>query len=537
MEKIKEAQTILKDLGLPVKQQNRVAALTFLALCGIPPDGNWHDAKRQSLTLSKGIMDFVNNKYDEDYKQNTRESFRKGAINPFISFQIIDLNPDDPELPLQSSNTHYAVKQLVIDTLKHFGTNNWQNALDHFKKFQYVENLEETALIKQIEIDNYKSIDNIEIELGRFNVFIGSNGSGKSNILEAIAMISASRGNDLDLDGLTSRGVRVAKPSLTLSSFLAKQLRKEISIRILFQDNGKDIPIRSSFQSSDVNDLYAKWVDKEVELGAPEILGRYLEEIYTTNNSITAGNLINLLNEKLHQEEIHVSNKYTRILADYGIFNLSTSTLRGLNSLSRKVPLGISGEGLDVLISNFNNYEISKLLKCKIFFNWLDNIVFDKKDELKFSGYKLGKSTSILYFIDRYMQKQNNLFSAENANEGILHVVFYLSLFISNKTPDFFAIDNIETALNPKLCRSLIKELVGLAKERGKQVLITTHNPAVLDGLNLHDDSQRLFEVYRSDEGMTKIRRIQFKKGAETKKYKLSEMWMEGLLGAVPENF
>ena len=135
------------------------------------------------------------------------------------------------------------------------------------------------------------------------------------------------------------------------------------------------------------------------------------------------------------------------------------------------------------------------------------------------------------------MQKQNNLFSAENANEGILHVIFYLALFISNKTPDLFAIDNIETALNPSLCRSLIKELASLSKERGKQTLITTHNPAVLDGLNLHDDSQRLFEVYRTDEGMTKVRRIKFKKGTEQKPHKLSEMWMEGLLGAIPQDF
>jgi predicted ATPase len=135
------------------------------------------------------------------------------------------------------------------------------------------------------------------------------------------------------------------------------------------------------------------------------------------------------------------------------------------------------------------------------------------------------------------MQKQNNLFSAENANEGILHVIFYLALFISNKTPDLFAIDNIETALNPNLCRSLIKELATLSKERGKQALITTHNPAVLDGLNLYDDSQRLFEVYRTDEGMTKVRRIQFKKGTEKKQNKLSEMWMEGLLGAIPQDF
>jgi len=537
MEKISEAQSILRDLGLPKGQQNKVSALTFLALCGIHPDGNWHNAERKSLTLSKGIMDFVNDIYGQDYKQNSRESFRNDAINPFLNFQIIDLNPDNPSLAPQSSNTHYAVKNLIIETLKQYGTPNWRNAIDRFKKFQFIENIEETALIKKIVINNFKSIENIEIELGRFNIFIGANGSGKSNILEAIAMLSASKANDLDLEGLISRGVRIAKPMLTLSSFLGKPTKKEIKVDVLFEDNGQKIPLQARFESSNINDLFAKWVDKEVESNTPEIIRQYLDEIFSKTQSLTKGDILKEINEKLGEKGIDKLNKYTKFLADFVIFNLSTSTLRGLNTFSRKAPLGINGEGLDVLISNFNNYENSKLLKCKIFFNWLDEITFDKHDEFKRLGYKLGKSTSILYFNDKFMQKKNNLFSAENANEGILHVLFYLALFISNKTPDFFSIDNIETALNPSLCRSLIKELAKLSKERGKQTLITTHNPAILDGLNLNDDSQRLFEVYRTDEGMTKVRRINFKKGVDIKNFKLSEMWMEGLLGAIPQDF
>ena len=83
----------------------------------------------------------------------------------------------------------------------------------------------------------------------------------------------------------------------------------------------------------------------------------------------------------------------------------------------------------------------------------------------------------------------------------------------------------------------LIAELVNLSKDRGKQVLITTHNPAVLDGLNLLDDEQRLFEVYRNDDGHTKTRRIKFRDDLSDKPDKLSEMWTNGLLGAIPRNF
>jgi predicted ATPase len=201
-----------------------------------------------------------------------------------------------------------------------------------------------------------------------------------------------------------------------------------------------------------------------------------------------------------------------------------------------KQPVGINGEHLDILISSFNEEELAQLKKYNYLIGWLEDFFLDPKDVRKLDGMKMGKSTSLLYFQDKFMAENHNVFSAENANEGILHVLFYLSVLISRRTPQFFGIDNIETALNPHLCRHLMKGISELAIENEKQIVVTTHNPAILDGLDLTNDDIRLFEVYRGDKGDTRTRRIQFKKGAE-KKYKLSEMWMKGMLGAISQNF
>lgn len=45
-----------------------------------------------------------------------------------------------------------------------------------------------SIMIDKIRIGNYKSIVDLTLDLGRFNVIIGTNGCGKSNILEAITM-------------------------------------------------------------------------------------------------------------------------------------------------------------------------------------------------------------------------------------------------------------------------------------------------------------------------------------------------------------
>ena len=66
---------------------------------------------------------------------------------------------------------------------------------------------------------------------------------------------------------------------------------------------------------------------------------------------------------------------------------------------------------------------------------------------------------------------------------------------------------------------------------------MTTHNPAVLDGLNLHDDRQRLFVVSRDGDGHTRVKRLADKPQLTEGRYKLSELWMRGHLGGLPDAF
>ena len=78
-------------------------------------------------------------------------------------------------------------------------------------------------MFNKLIIKNFKSIIVLTIDLGRVNVFIGANGMGKSNVLEAIAMIAANSQNEFDLNKLVQAGVRIARPDLMRSSFYEKK--------------------------------------------------------------------------------------------------------------------------------------------------------------------------------------------------------------------------------------------------------------------------------------------------------------------------
>ena len=45
-----------------------------------------------------------------------------------------------------------------------------------------------SAILKSIEIGNFKSFDHIKLDLDRLNVVVGPNGSGKTNLLEGIQL-------------------------------------------------------------------------------------------------------------------------------------------------------------------------------------------------------------------------------------------------------------------------------------------------------------------------------------------------------------
>ena len=57
-------------------------------------------------------------------------------------------------------------------------------------------------MIRTIQIRGFKSIVFQTLELGRVNCFIGANGVGKSNLLEAIGMLGAAASGMIDDEAL-----------------------------------------------------------------------------------------------------------------------------------------------------------------------------------------------------------------------------------------------------------------------------------------------------------------------------------------------
>lgn len=133
MGKVEDAKIILKDLGMPKAQQNDISALTLLALCSMKEDSNWSEANRSSQTVTNSIMNFIKEQYQKDYAPNTRETFRRQVLHQFVQGGIADYNPDDPSLPTNSPNAHYAITNQALEVAKNYNSKKYKKALSSFK--------------------------------------------------------------------------------------------------------------------------------------------------------------------------------------------------------------------------------------------------------------------------------------------------------------------------------------------------------------------------------------------------------------------
>jgi predicted ATPase len=393
-------------------------------------------------------------------------------------------------------------------------------------------------MVKEIRIQNYKSVQDLTLELGRINVLIGANGCGKSNILEAIAFGSAAAEDKLGNEFLSARGIRVTEPVYMRSGFNKLNSFEAILLKLVFNTD------EYLFEINNKNEAFSDW---------QRMVITPTDENSMSNDFKKFSEIINnsgLINNKLSEEEKNkiiekLSNQVKPItdvinykfnerkdFANFIIYAPENTFLRKFEEESQIEPLGIRGEGLFKLLSVMNQEtpeEFQEIIENLELIDWFEG--FEIPKDLVFTERRIRIK-------DRFLEEGLQYFDQRSSNEGFLFLMFYFALFISKYTPKFFAIDNIDASLNPKLCIELIKILTKLAKKHDKQVIFTTHNPAILDGLNLNDDEVRLLVVNRNIHGHTNVKRVLKKEMPEgVEPLRLSEQFLRGYLGGLPKNF
>jgi predicted ATPase len=392
-------------------------------------------------------------------------------------------------------------------------------------------------MLKTIYVNGFKSLRDFELELGDVNVLIGANGSGKSNILEAIGVLSAAAGGRIDDESLMRRGVRPGLPGLYKSSFQRDRTPPHISLSAHSSEASYDVSLLNPLK--DPKPAW-KFKTENFNRGAQIIVRRGVRQKknYDPFHGLAALKAVDL-------DKQDPAGLLLKTLQAYAIYTPNTTTLRGVGpDPQTREPVGLGGGRLATALNELQmladenehmEMALEDILSCM---DWVER--FDTSTGAnELLSPSVPRPKRIVRFTDRYMVKDRNTLTAFDASEGVLYMLFAAVLALSPSAPAFLAIDNLDHALNPRLVRRLSSLLCKWVLDTDrKQMIFTAHNPAVIDGLDLQNDRIRLFVVDRDNLGHSRAKRVtmsaELKRLAEEKDWPLSRLWMMGHIGGMP---
>lgn len=402
-------------------------------------------------------------------------------------------------------------------------------------------------MISGFKVWGFKSLIEADVELGLVNVFIGANGSGKSNLLEALGVIGAAAFGSVEPETLRYRGVRPGLPSLYKSSFKDERFRRFITLEATLKNATYRVGLDNPMTAPE-----RKWrfVTESIQDGDSWLLSRNPRACKLYSPDGTPERIKPPADQAVaklalaRREDARDAHELLRDLEEYAIYSPTTPVLRGIarEDVSERTPLGLNGGGLPETVKalinraeeTFGPFDLDDIWEL---IEWAEEMAAVPAPQ---ASVAVKTTPIVLRFRDRFMRKERNTLSAYDASEGALYVLFALALACHPQSPRVFAIDNFDHALHPRLAAQLTRLVADQLVEDGtRQLLATTHNPLVLDGLDLRDDRIRLFAVDRAPSGVTRVERVrvseelleQSKKGMT-----LSRLWVMGRLGGVPHS-
>lgn len=399
-------------------------------------------------------------------------------------------------------------------------------------------------MINRFTARAFKSLLDVTVDLAQINVFVGANGSGKSNLLEAIGLLSAAATGRVDDGRLKEHGVRPGLPRLYKSSFRDTKTSTEIRFKAQGEDCSYEVGLFAPMD--DIAPVWRFHTELLME-GREKLVGRshHSRDRYNPEAGLAALKMVELRPER-------PAARLLTALQGFGIYSPATDFLRGIvPDPSQRVPVGLRGGHLPEAVQDLKNWLASRpdssddggkhdlvgdvqgdILEM---IDWANRYAAVSLERAPLAS-SVPSSRTVLLFRDKYMAENRNTLTGYDASEGALFVLFNAVMALHPMAPRILAIDNADHGLNPRLARRLMacmcRWTLGLAPER--QLLLTTHNPLVLDGLPINDERVRLFTVSRSRKGRTVVAPVilddRLKQMAE-QGWTLSRLWVMGHLG------
>lgn len=389
--------------------------------------------------------------------------------------------------------------------------------------------------IGRIYVNNFKSFNEIDIDLKKINLVIGANASGKSNFIQIIKFyhdaIAYGLENAISLQGGTQylRNTNLKENYKSLFKFelnferkIIRKINSDKSIieiknilnefHLSYNKRGDGFSIayekiiihfNEYSNNHKSNNLYDNKVG-EFYIKLERIKGKKnikIELVSENGNEYDVKEIlppIDLLEDLIEKDELMIN--YIALFIglrnffneNFAIFDLDPKVLKKSSSVSAKYRLEEDGSNLSICLN-----KVLKSPKTKKMF------LGQLRDMLPFINGILTEKTLDKTMLFKIKEKYNNsrYFPAALMSDGTVNIVaMILALYFDNRNLVVF--EEPERNIHPGLLSNVIEKFYEVSTK--KQILVTTHNPQLIKHVKIDD----MIFIKRNEFGFTEGKRV-----------------------------
>jgi predicted ATPase len=369
-------------------------------------------------------------------------------------------------------------------------------------------------MLKKLILENWKSFRYAELPLDPLTVLIGTNASGKSNVVEALEFLQRiANGENIETALAGNKTLSSLRGGVELA---ARKGENEFSLKLLVGDEEEDylynIILRkgegvylkqesietddfknhtyvpeSIFVINPVSQIYSSKPTlpnyQGSNLDRSKYLDNYLDILAIDNieNKDKRQKMLDEINEKRDFGENHlqkiIDNVILPTIKNIHILNPIPLTMRNYSRVSENIES--DGSNIAGVLAALPEEQ-----KAKVESN-LSYYIQDlpEGDIKKVWAEKVGRFgyDAMLYCQEEWKPGEIIEIDARSMSDGTLRFLAILTALLTRPEGSQIVIEEIDNGLHPSRAALLVKILKEIGSKRNIDILLTTHNPALLD--------------------------------------------------------
>lgn len=363
-------------------------------------------------------------------------------------------------------------------------------------------------MLTQLQIENWKSFATATLHFDPLSVLIGTNASGKSNVLDALQFLNRVASGVLITAAL--QGDSTTPPLRGGMEWVAKRPGNRFVVGVTVRsDDTTDYEYRLECQIAETRcDVLAEQLQRvkyrldksggrksqvgviklyrtdPCEGDAPTITARLYNEKQGSPRPLSRAHtvLYQLAGQPTRQEIKEGIVTVAAALREIFILDPIPSHMRGFSPFSEKLePDARNIAGVIAALPEAKQKEMEAVLT-----EYASQL--PERDIRRIYAEPVGKfkTDAMLYCEEHWLDTGNApTVDARGMSDGTLRFLAILTALLMRPKGSLLVIEEVDNGLHPSRSRLLLDMLQKVGGQRGVDVLVTTHNPALLDAMGM----------------------------------------------------